>query len=139
MRTILTAVLMTVIAGSAHAQVRGDGTCKANHSGDILLTSAEYDNGYKVEAPWKVISSEKAGQGAVRLTAKVDHIIETNPVTGKRQRTALPGAIELTFRGATNTLLLREAADVWCSTVAKALGAQQADAPVRAEQRRVVM
>jgi hypothetical protein len=139
MRTILTAVLMTVIAGSAQAQVRGDGTCKANQSGDILLTSAEYENGYKVEAPWKVISSEKAGQGAVRMTAIVDHIIETNPVTGKRQRTPLPGAIELTFRGATSALLLREAADVWCSTVAKALGAQEANAPVRAEQRRVVM
>jgi hypothetical protein len=138
MRTILTVTLMTVIAGSAHAQVRGDGTCKANQSGDILLTSVEYQNGYKVEAPWRVISSEKA-QGAVRMTAVVDHIIETNPATRKRQLTPLPGAIEMTFRGDDNAALLREAADLWCSTVAKALGARQADAPVRAEQRRVVM
>ena len=139
MRTFLIAAMMTVIAGSAHAQGRGDGTCKANQSGNILLTSVEYSNGYKVEAPWRVISSDKAKEGAVRMTAVVDHIIETNAATRKRQMTPLPGAIEMTFRGENSAMMLREAADIWCSTVAKALGARQADMPVRAPERRVVM
>lgn len=139
MRTILSALLITVIAGSANAQSRADGICKANQTGDILLTSVEYENGYKVEAPWRVISSEKAKQGAVRLTAVVDHIIETNPATRKRQLTPLPGAIEMTFQGDNSNLMLREAADLWCSTVAKALGARETQAPVRAEEKRVVM
>jgi hypothetical protein len=139
MRTFLIAVTMSVFAGSAQAQSLGDGTCKANQSGDILLTSVEYSNGYKVEAPWRVISSDKPKQGAVRMTAVVDHIIETNAVTRKRQMTPLPGAIEMTFQGDNSAMMLREAADIWCSTVAKALGARQADAPVRAPDRRVVM
>jgi hypothetical protein len=138
MRTILTALLITVIAGGANAQGRADGTCRANQSGDILLTSVEYDNGYKVEAPWRVVSSDKV-EGTVRTTAVVDHIIETNPATRKRQLTPLPGAIEMTFQGEDTASMLREAADVWCSTVAKALGARSTEAPVRAEGRRVVM
>jgi hypothetical protein len=139
MRTILSAVMMTVIAGSAGAQSRADGTCKANQAGDILLTSVEYDNGYKVEAPWRVVSTQTAKEGAVRLTAVVDHIIETNPTTRKRQLTPLPGAIEMTFQGDNSYLMLREAADLWCSTVAKALGARETHVPIRAEEKRVVM
>jgi hypothetical protein len=139
MRTILTAILALTIAGSAQAQIRGGGTCKANQSGDILLTSVEYDNGYKVEAPWKVVATQGAEPGPVRTVAVVDHIIETNPATRKRQLTPLPGAIEMTFQGETNALMLREAADLWCSTVAKALGARQAEAAGRAEVKRVVM
>ncbi len=139
MRTILTAVIMTVIAGSANAQGRSDGTCRANHSGDILLTTVQYENGYKVEAPWRVVSSNQPRQGAARMTAILDHIIETNPATGKRQLTPLPGAIEMTFQGDNNAMMLREAADVWCSTVAKALGARSTDSAVRAVEKRVVM
>ena len=140
MRTFLTAVMLTAMAGSAQAQSRGDGTCKANQSGDILLTSVEYESGYKVEAPWKVLSTQGARQGPIRMVAVVDHIIETNPVTRKRQLTALPGAIEMTFQGDNSEIMLREAADVWCSTVAKALGARtQAGSLVRAEEKRVVM
>jgi len=139
MRTIMTALMMTVIVGSANAQAHEDATCKANQSGSILLTSVEYDNGYKVEAPWRVVSSTQPAHGAVRMTAVLDHIIETNPATGKRQLTALPGAIEMTFRGESSTHMLREAADVWCSTVAKALSARSADSPVRVAEKRVVM
>jgi hypothetical protein len=73
------------------------------------------------------------------MTATLDHIIETNPATGRRHRTALPGTIEMTFEGDNGALMLREAADVWCSTVAKALSAQEADTNSRVTQNRVVM
>jgi hypothetical protein len=133
------AMLLTATAASASAQTpRSGGTCRADQAGDVLLTSVEYADGYRVEAPWRVKSARKEKQGA-SMTAELDHIIETNPATGKRHRTPLPGTIEMTFEGASSALVLREAADVWCATVAKALSAQEADAPSRVTQKRVVM
>jgi hypothetical protein len=126
-------------AASANAQTpRSGGTCKADQSGDLLITSIEYTDGYKVEAPWRVLSSRREPRIA-SMTAVLDHIIETNPATGKRQTTPLPGAIEMTFEGENNVLMLREAADIWCATVAKALSAREADNPGRAAPKRVVM
>jgi hypothetical protein len=140
MRTIIIAVMLTAAAASASAQTpRSAGTCRANQSGGVLLTSVEYADGYRVEAPWRVLSSQVARNGNASMTATLDHIIETNPATGKRHRTPLPGTIEMTFEGENGVLLLREAADVWCSTVAKALSAQEADAQSRVAQHRVVM
>ncbi len=137
MRTIMLAVLLTATAASAQTPREG-GTCKADRAGNILLTSVEYADGYKVEAPWRV-KALRAEQAGASLTAELDHIIETNPATGKRHRTPLPGTIELTFEGASNALLLREAADIWCATVAKALSARATDIPSRAPTNRVVM
>ncbi len=141
MRTIMAAVVvLTAWAGAASAQSsRGEAICKADQAGKILLTSVEYRDGYKVEAPWRVIATRKATDGGQRMTAVLDHIIETNPLTEKRQLTPLPGAIEMTFSGVNNHVVLREAADVWCSTVAKALAARPADSPSRVAQSRIVM
>jgi hypothetical protein len=140
MRTMIAAVLVTMVAGSASAQdARTGGTCKANQSGNVLLTSIEYDDGYKVVAPWRVLSSGKSRNGSAQVTAIVDHIIETDPVTRKQKHTPLPGAIELTFQGQNSTLMLREAADIWCSTVEKAMGARASDPTIRAPRSRVVM
>ena len=140
MRTFIFAVLLSATAASASAQApRAGGTCRANQSGKVLLTSVEYSDGYRVEAPWQVMSSHVAQNGNASMTATLDHIIETNPTTGKRHRTPLPGTIEMTFVGENGVLMLREAADIWCSTVAKALGAQEADLQSRATPNRVVM
>lgn len=140
MRTLFFGVLFAAMATSAGAQSpRSGGTCRANQTGNILLTSAEYADGYKVEAPWRVVSMGRAANGGPTMTAELDHIIETNPATGKRHHTPLPGTVEMTFEGENNVLMLREAADVWCATVAKALGAQEATAQSRAAPNRVVM
>lgn len=140
MRTIIIAVLLATAAASASAQnPRSGGTCKADQSGNLLITSIEYTDGYKVEAPWRVLSTRREQRGSASMTAVLDHIIETNPTTGKRQSTPLPGAIELTFEGENNVMLLREAADIWCATVTKALSAREADSPGRAAPKRVVM
>ena len=139
MRTLILVVLLSATAASASAQSpRSDGTCKADHNGNVLLTSVEYTDGYRVEAPWRVKASNTEKQ-VTSVTAELDHIIETNPATGKRHRTPLPGTIEMTFEAANSKLLLREAADIWCSTVAKALSARGTDMPSRATPNRVVM
>ncbi|HET9438946.1 MAG TPA: hypothetical protein VFO52_02200 [Longimicrobiales bacterium] len=138
MIAVAIALIATVSPANAQA-MSDDAVCKADQSGNILLTSVEYESGYKVEAPWRVMDSRKPRQGNARVTAILDHIIETDPATRKRSLTPLPGAIEMTFTGESNAGLLREAASVWCHTVAKALAARKADTNGRVAQRSVVM
>jgi hypothetical protein len=140
MRTMTATFLALVVATSANAQTsRNAPLCKADQSGSILLTSIEYRDGYKVEAPWRVIATQKTKDGNQQMRAVLDHIIETKPPLQKRQLTALPGAIEMTFRGSNNNVMLREAADIWCSTVAKALTVRPAESSSRVAQNRLVM
>jgi hypothetical protein len=140
MRTIIAAILLMSVAATANAQASPDGeaACKANHNGSLLLTTAQFTNGYKVEAPWRVLTVTTQTRRA-RVTAKLDYIVETDPVTGKRQRTPLPGPIEMTFNGETSGTMLEHAADVWCATVAKALAARSVDSMSRVAQNRVIM
>jgi hypothetical protein len=115
-----------------------EANCKANQSGQILLTSVEYDSGYKVEAPWRVTSTRKIDKGITSITAVLDLIIETD-ASGKRSLTPLPGSIELTFSGGSESAVLKEAANVWCTTVAKALAARNTNMSGRAVASGVVM
>jgi hypothetical protein len=132
--------MLVLFGHTAHAQgSRSAPVCKADQAGKILLTSIEYDDGYKVEAPWRVIATQKSKDGNQRMRAVLDHIIETKPVTHQRQLTALPSAIEMTFRGTNNNVILREAAEVWCSTVAKALAVRPVESSGRVAQSRLVM
>jgi hypothetical protein len=141
MRAITTTVLVLAIwSGAASAQnSRSAPLCKADQAGKILLTSIEYNDGYKVEAPWRVITTQKSKDGNQQMRAILDHIIETKPLSKKRQLTPLPGAIEMTFRGTNNNVMLREAADIWCSTVAKAIALRPAESSGRVTESRLVM
>jgi hypothetical protein len=141
MRTIITAVLLMSFVAAAEAQNSPDGemACKADRTGRLLLTKAEYQNGYVVEAPWRVVATRSVQSGAARLTATLDHIVETDPISGKRKRTALPGTIEMTFNGPNTNSMLRNAADVWCATVSKALAARPAETTSRVAQGRVII
>jgi hypothetical protein len=140
MRTIIAAILLMSSTASADAQTNPDGgvACKANQSGKLLLTTAQYENGYRVEAPWRVLTRGPQTSGA-RVTATLDHILETDPVSGKTKRTPLPGAIEMTFDGPSRGVMLQQAANIWCATVSKALAARPTDTPSRVAQNRVVM
>lgn len=140
MRTVIAAILLMSYAAAAEAQnsPEGEVACEANQTGNLLLTKAEYNNGYTVEAPWRVVST-RAVSGAARTTATLDHIVETDPISGKRKLTSLPGTIEMTFNGFNTDAMLRHAAEVWCSTVAKALAARPAETPSRVAQGRVII
>ena len=141
MRTIIAAILLMSYAAAAEAQNGPEGgvACKANQAGKLLLTIAEYNNGYKVEAPWRVVGSDATTRGSKSVKAVLDHIVETDPATGKRKHTALPAQIEVTFNGSTTSSVLEHAADIWCATVSKALAAQSTETPSRVAQNRVVM
>jgi hypothetical protein len=98
-------------------------TCKADRTGDRLLTSVEYPNGYRIDAPWIIVDQRtEAANGSSALlvvTAILDRIIEYDPVTREQQVTPFPSAVEVVFEANSPEEVLQAAARVWCSTVAK--------------------
>ena len=108
-----------ICAASAHAQeTKNPATCRADRRGAELITTIRYANGYAVEGPWRVTAS--AEEGVASLTAVLDRIVEKQPFAKKPLITALPGPVEMTFRGHTVDEVLNEAAHVWCMTVMEA-------------------
>jgi hypothetical protein len=140
MRTIIAVIALLSYAALAEAQSapQGSAACKANQNGRLLLTTAEYSNGYKVEAPWRVLATHERSSNS-RVTATLSYIVETDPETGRKRRTPLPGTIEMTFRGESNGVMLQQAADVWCDTVSRALAARSTEAPSRVARGGVIM
>ena len=111
---------VVVVAASAQAQVsRNEPTCRALRHGEALITKIEFADGYTVEAPWRVVAQTRTGK-TTAMTVVLHQIIETEPLSGKRQTIALPDAVEMTFRGDTQTALLDVAANIWCATVMRA-------------------
>lgn len=117
MRVVGVLIAVTALACNAQAQVsRHEPACRAEHNGEELVTRIVFPDGYTVEAPWHVTARASAGRSAT-ITAVLDHIIETRPLSRSRLLTELPGRIQMTFHGQTMGDLLSEAAEVWCSTV----------------------
>lgn len=142
MRSVACVAIVLVAAATVNsfgAQGAGaEALCKANQTGQVLLTSVEYDSGYKVEAPWRVTATRKLDKGVTSITAVLDLIIETD-AAGKRSLTPLPGSIELTFSGGSESAVLKEAANVWCTTVAKAMAARGSKTSGRVVASGVIM
>lgn len=117
---VVAVVTALLLAGVAEAQTvaKNGAACRAEHSGEELLTKIVFPDGYTVEAPWHVTGVVKAA-GKTNITAVLDHIIETRPVSAKRELVELPGPVQMTFSGRTLSALLNEAANLWCATVLK--------------------
>jgi hypothetical protein len=121
MRTLGVLSFLLVAASAVQAQGAAKSpTCHAVRKGQDLITRIEFPDGYSVEGPWHVKSLISAGSGST-LTAVLDHIVESRPfTTGGPQTTALPAAIEISFKGSNMDRILNEAADLWCMTVLRA-------------------
>jgi hypothetical protein len=141
MRSVIaTTILVTAWAAASNAQTpHNRPVCRADQSGARLITTIEYRDGYRVDAPWRVTSEGKFRKGGSRLTVALDHIIETDALTGKRQVISLPGVVEMTFKGSNREQLLREAADVWCATVGKAMAERSTRSLNRVAHNRSLM
>ena len=108
-----------LMACGADAQVaQREPVCFAERSGAALITRVSFPDGYSVEGSWQITEMVKPGTRTV--SAVLDHIIETRPLSGARQSMALPHVIEMTFSGPTMDDVLEEAATVWCETVLQA-------------------
>lgn len=141
MRSVIAAaILVTAWTATSNGQTtRNQPVCRADQNGARLVTTIEYRDGYRVDAPWRVTSEGQFRKGGSRLTAELDHIIETHALTGKQKTISLPGVVEMTFKGATRQQLLREAADVWCATVGKAMAERSSQSLKRVADNRSVM
>lgn len=140
MRRILIVMILTCTwGGAASAQIPPEEpVCKADRSGNVLVTTIQYGDGYRIEGPWR-IHSANSRRGIAQVTATLDHIVETDPFTRKRQLTPLPGAVEMTFQGRNGHQLLEQAANVWCATIAQALAARPIESLQRLSDNRLVM
>lgn len=120
MRVVAVVAATLLLAGVAEAQivVNNGAACRAEHSGEELLTKIVFPDGYTVEAPWHVTGVVKTAK-KTDITAVLDHIIETRPVNAKRELVELPGPVQMTFSGRSLSALLNEAANLWCATVLK--------------------
>lgn len=134
-------VLVMTSAGTIQAQtLRDPAVCKANQSGNVLVTTIEYDDGHRVQAPWRVIETrinDRTGTWLVK--AVVDRMIEKGPGTRKQATTQLPGPVEVTFKGRNAEEILKDAAAIWCSSVAKAVAGRSPHTPSYAVNRRQMM
>ena len=108
-----------LVACSAQAQVAQRGpVCQAELNGEQLITRLHFPDGYTFEGPWHVKSTVKPGSKSI--AAVLDHIVETRPLSGKREMIELPSSIHMTFTGRSMDDVLDQAAAVWCETVTKA-------------------
>lgn len=138
-RTWWITVLVMTSAGTIQAQTQRDAAvCRANQSGNVLVTTIEYDNGYRVQAPWRV-SEKGINDRSWSVKAVVDRIVETDPLTRKQATTPLPAPVEVTFKGHNAHEILKDAAAIWCSTVAKAVAGRSPHTPSYAVNRRQIM
>ena len=117
------ALVAVLVPGALAAQASPiHPTCKADRSGDRLLTSVEYPNGYRIDAPWVVVDQRNEasnGNSSIVVIAVLDRIIEYDPITKERSVTPFPSAVEVEFEADSPEEVLQAAARVWCTTVAK--------------------
>lgn len=119
MRVVGVATALLLMACGAEAQVaHREPVCQAVREGENLITRVHFPDGYSVEGPWHV--TETVRTGSKSISAVLDRIVETRPLSGTRETTALPAAIQMTFSGPTMDDVLAEAASVWCRTVLQA-------------------
>jgi len=113
-------VAVVLAASALQAQeMEPSPTCRAERNGSALTTRIQYSDGYRVDAPWRIMEDSRAGATSI-VRAVLDRVIEFEPLTSTQQITSLPSAIVVTFRGTSAVDLLEEAANVWCMTVMKA-------------------
>ena len=122
---VLTGILLAT-AGAQAQSLKDAPVCKAEPRGAGIVTRVQFSDGYTVEGPWRLMSRSD-DKAATTVIAVLDRIVETQPVSHKRQTTALPSAVQMTFSGNSFDDVLVEAAHVWCMTVIQARPPVQAD------------
>jgi hypothetical protein len=120
---LINALVLAVLVPAGGAQKVEDGpACRAELAGLALTTVLELPSGLRVEAPWRVVHAGDMdnGEATFVMYATVDRVIETDPVSGKRNIIPFPQPVSLAFEGKTQQELVHRAAQVWCVTVMRA-------------------
>lgn len=137
MHMLINALILAVFlpgAGTPPANTEAEPSCKAKLAGRLLTTTILFENGYGMEAPWQVMQTQRAfvseAQSLLRVDLELDRIVEIDELTGERNTTALPQPVRVQIEGATDTDVVANAADTWCSSVAKVRGPETASTRV---------
>lgn len=139
MYLFINALILALLVPTGGANLVEDGpTCRAELHGRNLLTTVELPTGVAVEGPWRVM--DQAGQSdttAVVLVAVLDHVVETDGLTGSRSVFPFPRPVRLAFEGNTREDVMRRAARVWCATVMRAQQNRELDHLTETTHRRI--
>lgn len=139
MYLFMNALIMALLIPAGGANLANEGpTCRAEIKGLNLLTVVELPTGLAVEGPWRITHQGDA-QSTSRFTvlATLDHVIETDALTGGRSVIPFPQPVSLSFQGSTQEEAVRRAARVWCVTVMRAQENQMLDQLAEPRETRI--
>lgn len=131
MQMIFNALLIAVLFPAApKSPPAGDPACHAELKGQWLTTTIEFTDGYRLQAPWKVLSSQRldtrGSMQSIVADLLLENLIEGDVITGEQQATPLMQPIRLRLEAQTEPELVLQAAQTWCVTV---IQAQQGNPP----------
>lgn len=125
MQMLLNALLLAVLLPAApQAAVTDEPSCRAELKGGRLTTSIEFTNGYRLDAPWKVLGSQhleaRGNLKSIVADLLLEALIETDALTGKQLSTTLAEPIRLRLQAPTEPDIVFQAAQTWCTSVIQA-------------------
>jgi hypothetical protein len=121
-------ILALLVPPSGASLTEAGPTCRAELKGLSLLTIVELPTGVAVEGPWRITHRGNEHGGApFTVLATLDHVIETDALTGGRNVIPFPQPVQLEFEGETQEEAVRRAARIWCVTVMRAQENQMLD------------
>lgn len=129
MYLLIHALILALLAPAGFVKVADAGpTCRAEIRGLNLLTTVELPTGVAVEGPWRILHNDaQLGSNRFTVRATLDHVIETDALTGDRNVIPLPRPVRLSFDGDSQEEVVKRAARVWCVTVMRAQENQMLD------------
>lgn len=141
MYLFINVLILALLVPTGGTYIAEDGpTCRAELNGHKLLTIVELPTGVAVEGPWRVTQgTDELSAKAIVLVATLDHVIETDEITGSRSVIPFPQPVRLAFEGHTREEAAHRAARVWCVTVMRAQENQALDHLPEAAPRRITV
>lgn len=129
MYLFINALIMALLVPAGATSLAHEGpTCRAEIKGLNLLTVVELPTGLAVEGPWRIThQGDEQSSSHFKVLATLDHVIETDALTGGRNVIRFPQPVRLSFEGETQEDAVRRAARVWCVTVMRAQENQMLD------------
>lgn len=139
MYLFMNALIMALLIPAGGANMAHEGpTCRAEIKGLNLLTVVELPTGVAVEGPWRIThQGDEDSTSRFKVLATLDHVVETDALTGGRSVIPFPQPVRLAFEGDTQEEAVRRAARVWCVTVMRAQENQMLDQLAQPTQTRI--
>lgn len=129
MYLFINALILALLIPAGGINVVEEGPrCRAEIKGLNLTTVIELPTGLAVEGPWRLAhQAAQIDAKRYRVVATLDHVVETDALTGGRSVIPFPQPVRLAFEGESQEEMVRRAARVWCVTIMRAQENQMLD------------